>query len=184
MDRAPEELRDDLALCFGTGLRTSEMSRLRASHFSSGRGGLHIRVPTIHDPKSSKRAAPLSERHRVHPVAQAVYKARVQRHKSGKRANEDFKMCGKWDGVLGNKWIKRASVALGWTKCLKWPGVHCLRHGLAVSMAGADNDVTLAAEYTGHRSRACAGRYAATNDNRVARAAKKNAARKKRAKSA
>lgn len=167
---APATLGDDLAVCWGTGLRSSDMEALRASDFSYDKDdALVLKTGKIHDPKASMRSKQLTEVKQVHEVASAVLFARVRAH----GPQRDFVVCPAWDAQINRRSIKRAAKELKWPEGLKFDGTHTLRHGLASEVAGSGKkDLERVQKFTGHQSHSVAARYALTNEERLEKAAK------------
>ena len=139
-----------LTLCWGTGLRTNEMMTVQMKDFvKHPEGHWELHAEKMHDSHWAHRAARLNEHRRVHESITYLLDAYA------KKCSPDTLLAEGWQKGEMNRLIKLAAAALDWDDRISWSSVHCLRHGLAVTVGGlGTKDASIAAvrAHLGHCS--------------------------------
>lgn len=172
--RWSDEDRRNIKIAWGTALRTSQMQKLRRRHFIRVGDEWALRIAEQHNPRAGDRDAPRMRTAVVHQKVQVT----LELHLPSLQPND--LVSPHWNAERYNRLIKEAAEELGWDDKLAWKGVHQLRHGVAVDLAEHEG-LDAARALTGHRRPAApvgtVGRYAATNEARRSKMAKKAATR-------
>jgi hypothetical protein len=158
-----------------TGVRSCQLGDLWLDDFKDdGAGGFKLETVKRHDPTASQRdKQPLMEQ-TVHPRLfphRRKLKAGAGRGAAHYPAKEALvsEWCNKAKAVKLSALIRQAAAALHWTQRLQFPGIHCVRHGLAAALGPAAAGAAL-----GHGRKASVSattrRYAQTQAARLQRA--------------
>ena len=143
-------LRLAVAIAWGTGLRTSQMTTLRRSNFRNVDGKWVVEIEECHKRDQGERSRKRWVMQPTEPRVQELLDAHLA------SLGQNQRVCPSWKPAVVNDWIKRAARALHWSKKFNWAGAHQLRHGVAYETERRTSEAE-AARLLGHTRRRVRG---------------------------
>ncbi len=158
-----------IIVCWATGLRTCQMSTVRARMFKQENDGtISLTIPKIHDPKEKSRGGPPKMEDRVVEAHGTEVLRIFLQCRSG---HETLLPVGLWKPAQINQWIQLAAQARPdvFDPNLLWDGAHCLRHGVATDVLQSTNDVRAVLKVTGQATTQMGRWYGRSTASRLRR---------------